>query len=61
MLCLALGGMLMLSAEAIAAPDGVERTLLYEVTVPSGAIPVGLAKIPVNQWTVAPGWRPRRF
>jgi hypothetical protein len=51
--CLALGGLPAVAQDAEAVPATGE--VLYEITVPAVAIPVGLEKMPVDEWTLAPG------
>jgi len=51
--CLLSGGLPVLGQEA--SPSGVTGDVLYAITVPAESIPIGLVKIPVDQWTIAPG------
>jgi hypothetical protein len=51
--CLALGGVPVAGQDA--SPHGMTSQVLYQITVPATAMPVGLVKIPVDQWTVDPG------
>jgi hypothetical protein len=53
MVSMALGAAPMLAQDA--SPAAVTGEVLSAITVPPETIPVGLEKIPVDQWTVAPG------